>query len=425
MRATDYTETMSPELEVLKNTGIALAAGLLIGLERGWSSRSREEGVRIAGLRTFGLVGLSGGLWGLLSGTIGITLLGFGFLGLSLLVVTAYLQRDRETEDAGITSAVALLLTFVLGAVAVTYNATLAAACAVIVTLLLGFKPILHAWINKLRREELYATLKLLLISVVLLPILPNRGYGPWQALNPYQIWWMVVLIAALSYVGYFAIRIAGARRGTLLTGIFGGLAASTAVTLILSRLGRDGSGIRDALAAGILAACATMFPRALLIASALNPELLVPLVAPMLAMALVTYLAALVFWRRSRRVDLPGDLHLGNPFQMATALKFGALLTAILLLSRVAQGVAGDAGIYALAATSGIADVDAITLTLSRMSPATISLDVAIQGIVIATLMNNLVKAGITLFIGGIQLGTRVGIALVSAIVLGMLFLQ
>lgn len=425
MRATDYTETMSPELEVLKNTGIALAAGLLIGLERGWSSRSREEGVRIAGLRTFGLVGLSGGLWGLLSGTIGITLLGFGFLGLSLLVVTAYLQRDRETEDVGITSAVALLLTFVLGAVAVTYNATLAAACAVIVTLLLGFKPILHAWINKLRREELYATLKLLLISVVLLPILPNRGYGPWQALNPYQIWWMVVLIAALSYVGYFAIRIAGARRGMLLTGIFGGLAASTAVTLILSRLGRDGSGIRDALAAGILAACATMFPRALLIASALNPELLVPLVAPMLAMALVTYLAALVFWRRSRRVDLPGDLHLGNPFQMATALKFGALLTAILLLSRVAQGVAGDAGIYALAATSGIADVDAITLTLSRMSPATISLDVAIQGIVIATLMNSLVKAGITLFIGGIQLGTRVGIALVSAIVLGMLFLQ
>ncbi len=413
---------MSIDPALYKQIGIALALGLLIGLERGWNSRQREEGLRVAGIRTFGLVSLLGAGWGLIAGQIGVLLLGFGFLGFSLLVVMAYLQRLGERDDIGITTTVALLLTFVLGAVAVMGHAELAAATAVIVTFLLGLKPVLHAWLDKLSRDELYATLKLLLISVVLLPILPDRGFGPWQALNPYQIWWMVVLIAAISYAGYFAIRIAGTRQGTLLTGVFGGLASSTAVTLTLSRLSRTGHGIADPLAAAILAACATMFIRTLVIASLFNPSLLSHLSTGLLLMATVTYLAAFVFWRRSKQSDVSGDIALGNPFQLVIALQFGALLALIMLLSKAAQAYVGDAGIYLLSAASGLADVDAITLSLSQMSRSATPLNVATLGIIIASVINSAVKAGMTAVIGGKALGLRVSGALLGAVASGLL---
>ncbi len=412
---------MTLDYEIVRNLGIALGAGLLIGLERGWSSREAEEGLRVAGLRTHGLIGLLGGFWGLLSKSQGVILAGFGFVGLGLLVALVFQQRKSETSDSGITSAVALLLTFTLGVAAVMVDAALAAAAAVIAAFLLGFKPTLHAWVRALKRKELYATLYLLLISVVMLPILPHRGYGPWQALNPYQIWWMVVLVAALSYVGYFAIRIAGERHGPMLTGIFGGLAASTAVTLTLSRLSRQGFVIRDALAAGILAACGTMFVRVLLVASAVNPGLTGRLLAPMLVMAAITYCGAAYYWFRAREARLTGNLKLGNPFQLGMALKFGLLLAVIMVVSRVAQHLAGDVGIYALATASGIADVDAITLTLSKMSPGNLSAGVAVRGIVIAAVTNTLVKAGMSIIIGGGRLGARVAAALVIAVGAGL----
>ncbi len=417
---------MTLDYETIRNLGIALGAGLLIGLERGWSSRSSSEGVRAAGLRTHGLVGLLGGFWGLLSKALGAFLVGFGFVALGLLVAIVFQQRKTELSDPGMTSAVALLLTFTLGATAVMADASLAASAAVIAAFLLGFKPALHTWVRSLRREELYATLYLLLISVVMLPILPDRGYGPWQALNPYQIWWMVVLIAGLSYVGYFVIRIAGERHGPMLTGIFGGLAASTAVTLTLSRLSRRGFEIPDALAAGILAACGTMFVRVLLVSSAVNASLLAGLATPMLVMAAMTYLGAAFYWFRAREARLTEKLDLGNPFQLGMALKFGLLLAVIMVVSRVAQSHAGETGIYALATASGIADVDAITLTLSKMSPASLAVETAARGIVVAAVTNTLVKTGISIAVGGWRLGARVAVVLLLAVILGapLLFL-
>ena len=172
--------------------GIALAIGLLIGAERGWKSREAKDGERIAGLRTYGLTGLLGGGAGLLSQYLDAMVLGFIFLGFSITVATAYTVQRNNSEDASITSLITMLLTFILGVFATLEHVDLAASIAVLTAILLRYKEALHGWLKKLEKKELHAALQLLLISVVLLPILPDRGYGPWQALNPYEIWWML-----------------------------------------------------------------------------------------------------------------------------------------------------------------------------------------------------------------------------------------
>lgn len=182
--------------------GIALAIGLLIGMERGWKSRGLEEGQRIAGIRTFGLIGLAGGTSALLARELGWPVVAAGLISTAGLMIVAYGLKRQEGEDMGITTNVAAVLAFLLGALAVEGDHSLAAAAAVVTALLLGFKPVLHHWLQRLQPEELYATLKLLLISVVLLPILPDRGFGPWEALNPYRIWLMVVMITGISFAG-------------------------------------------------------------------------------------------------------------------------------------------------------------------------------------------------------------------------------
>jgi len=176
-------------MEQLTDLGIALALGLLVGIERGWQERTSEEGSRVAGIRTFGLLGLLGGLWALLAETMGDLLLGVSFMALTAVLIAAYLSDRRSARDIGITTLVAGLVTFVLGALAVRGQAHIAITGAVITVTLLSLKPTLHRWLRHLEPADFYAALKLLLISVVLLPVLPNRGYGPWAALNPYQVW--------------------------------------------------------------------------------------------------------------------------------------------------------------------------------------------------------------------------------------------
>ncbi|WP_019867487.1 MgtC/SapB family protein [Methylovulum miyakonense] len=409
------------ELESFKLLGIALAIGLLIGLERGWRTRNRDEGMRVAGLRTYGLIGLLGGLWGILSKEIDPILLGFSFLGLTLVLLVAYSKSLDKFEDFSITSMIASLITFALGALAVFGHITVACSAAVVITSLLGFKPLLHGWMKKLEQQELDATLQLLLISVVILPILPDQGYGPWAAFNPYHIWWMVVLIAGISYLGYFAIRIVGDRHGPVLTGALGGLVSSTAVTLNLSRLSKHYPDNDRVLAAGILTACATMFARTLLLVSIMNPVLFRALLPALLLMCLSTYLVAFLLWKNAREFRTGEELSLENPFQLGMALKFGAFLTVILLLSNLLKMYFGNMGTYFLAAASGLADVDPITLTMSRMSQDGLNLNVAGKAILIAVSVNSLVKSIFSMTIGGLILGRWVGGTLLMAVTAGL----
>jgi uncharacterized membrane protein (DUF4010 family) len=411
------------DLENFKLLGIALGLGLLIGLERGWRERERSEGMRIAGLRTYGLIGLLGGLSALLARQAGPALIGFVFIALTLILLAAYSKNQNQLEDIGITSEIASMLTFILGALTVFGHVVPAASAAVVATLLLGFKPLLHGWISKLDQRELEATLKLLLISVVLLPVLPDQGYGPWQMLNPYHVWWMVVLIAGISYLGYFAIRIAGDRHGPVVTGVFGGLVSSTVVTINLARFAKNDHSRRNALAAGILTACATMFVRTLLLTSILNYALFRQLLVSMSAMSAFTYLAALLLWLKTETErDGAGDIPLENPFQLGMALKFGAFLSVIMLLSKFLQIRFGDAGAYVAASLSGMADVDPVTLSMARMIQQGLPITVAARAVFIAVAVNSGFKGLMSGVIGGRAMGFRVAGPLAASILIGWL---
>ncbi len=405
-------------MDTLLNLGIALALGLMIGTERGWRERRAAEGSRVAGIRTFGLIGLLGGLWALLAQALGETLLGFAFLGLTLVLIIAYWQERQTDHDVGITTLIAALITFSLGALTLRDHATLAAAGAVITTVLLNLKPTLHRWLSNLEAEEFHAALKLLLISVVALPVLPNQGYGPWGVLNPYHIWWMVVLIAGLSFAGYLAMKIVGAERGILLTGLLGGLASSTATTLTFARLARR-IRLGQVLAAGTLVASATMFPRVLVEVAVINPQLLATLAPPLGLMTLTTIAYGLWLWRRHRARPRTAKLPLHNPLELSSALQFGLLLSVILVLAEALRAWLGDAGIYLLAFVSGIGDVDAITLSMARMSTLDLPAAVAERAILIATLTNTLMKGVLVLAIAGGEMARSFlpGLGLVLAV--------
>lgn len=397
------------ELTHFYSLGLALALGLLVGLERGWKERHLGEGGRVAGIRTFALIGLLGGVWGLLAQELGQAVLAVAFAALALVLVSAHIAAQLREQDIGITGEIASLLTFAFGALTTLGYPALAASGAVVTATILGIKPLLHAWVNRLEERELHAAFKLLLISVVILPLLPNQGYGPWEVINPYRIWWMVVLIAGISFVGYFSMKIIGERKGILLTGLLAGLASSTAVTISFARMARTNRTSSNLLAAGTLVACATMFPRMLVISSLFSWELAAELLFPVLAMMTLAYALATLCWKQSGPCAHGGSPGVTNPFELQPALIFAALLTGIMLLSQGLAEHSGDAGIYLLAAASGLADVDAITLSLANMTDGRLSLEVATLGILIAAFVNSLIKGGLAMGIGGWALGYRV----------------
>lgn len=400
--------------------GVALALGLLVGLERGWQERDLKEGERVAGVRTFALIGLLGGIFGLLAREHGPALLGIAFAALAGVLVVAHVTGQQRVPDLGITSLVAQLLVFSFGAMATQGHVALATAAAVVTTLLLSVKPLLHGLLQRLERKELFATLKMLLISVVVLPLLPDQGYGPWEALNPYRIWWYVVLIAGISYIGYFAMKLAGERKGVMATGLFAGLASSTAVTINLSRLARKHAAAQDVIAAGVIVACATMFLRILALAGIAQTALALALLWPMVVMGVACYAAAGYFWWRSGNAP-SSETRVSNPFEIRTALLFAGLIAALMVLSRALADAFGDAGIYLLAAASGIADVDAITLSLAGMAGDSLAVRSAALAILVAAFVNTAVKGGLALGIGGRALGLRVGTALAIVVAAGL----
>ena len=389
------------KMDLLLHLIVALAIGLLIGLERGWKSRGAPEGTRVAGLRTFGLIGFLGGLCAVLSQRFNTFLLAFAFTVLAALLIFAHKEEVKRDKDVGITTVVAALVTFALGAIAVLNQAMIASAGAVLVMALLNLKPVLHLWLQRLEYRDLIAVIKLLLISVVVLPALPNTGYGPWSALNPYQIWWMVILIAVLSFAGYIAMKAAGTRRGLLLTGAFGGMVSSTLVTLNFSRLAA-GKDLGTLIPAGIVLASAVMLPRMAVEISVVNILLLPRLALPLALMTLVSGGAALWLARQPSAHNPNSDLVLNNPMELLPAIKFGLLLTLIMLVTKGMYEWLGTKGLYLTAAISGISDVDAITMSLAKLAHGGANDLAASRGIVIAALVNTLFKGGIAIVIGG-----------------------
>jgi len=412
------------DLQIFEKLGLALAVGLLVGLERGWQEREAAEGSRVAGIRTFALIGLGGGLAALLAGPpIGLAF-GLVFAGFAALMIVAYVG-DISPGNVSATTTVAALVTFLLGAIAVAGPMEVAASAAVVTAILLSVKPVLHRWVERLEYPELSAVLKLLLISVVMLPVLPDRTVDPWNALNPYELWWMVVLIAGLSFCGYVAVRVAGPERGVMLTGLLGGLTSSTVATLNLARLSRQSEGAERLLAAAAAVACATMLPRILLVVGVLNRPLLLLLIAPLGAAALITYVGAGLLWRRPAGDQTPVDVRIDNPFEFWLAVRFGVLLTAIMLLARLVPGWLGEQGVFILAGIAGLGDVDAITLSMARYGGASVSLQGAAVAVAIAAFTNTVVKASLAFIVGRSGMAWRLAAVLaVSAVVAAAILL-
>ncbi len=402
---------------------VALLLGAIIGLERGWDAREQKSGERIAGIRTFSLVGLLGGISAVLTTEITVWAFPVLLLCVAAMGLVAYGERLDHIRNFSITGLVGMLLTFCFGAVAVAVDPVIATAAAVVTAIILDNKQEIHGWVQKLQAHELDAALKLLLISVVMLPLLPNERMGPGGVLNPREIWWMVVMIASISFVGYFAIRVAGARKGILFTSLFAGLSSSTALTLHFARQSAKNPDFNPQFAAGILIACGTMFPRILVYCLVINTALLPQLIWPVLVMTALLYGPALFIWQKNSKQQQVSQPNLSqNPLDLSSALVFGFLLTAILLLGEFLKNAFGDAGVYALAATSGVADVDAITLSLTRMSNNGLAMDAAVLGIVIAAAVNNLVKSGIAWTIGNREAGLLVAVPMVLSLGAGLL---
>lgn len=416
-------EILDAELRMAVAFTVALAIGLLLGVERGWEDRSAQSGGRVAGIRTFAIASLLGAAVAALAGPEGDWLLGLALIGLGWLTAAAHRHKAKQTEDIGMTTLLALILAFVLGAMVVRGHVAIAAASAVVVTLLLGAKPELHHFLERISRAELLASLRLLLISVVVLPVLPNQGYGPWQALNPFKIWLLVVMIAAIAYVGYVAVRVLGARRGLLATGIFGGLASSTAVAINLGRMGRDKPALHMVLSAGILAAAAIMFPRLLIVTALVAPDLAGVIAAPVLMAGLLILAAAALYARKAgvaKSAPDTADAQAGprNPLDLRAAAQFGLLLTVIMLLSKALNAWFGDQGVFALAAVSGLADVDAIILSLGTMfGDGDIGAGVAAGAALTAAAVNTLVKPALVWMGGGRRLALLVALPLIGAL--------
>lgn len=405
---------------------LALGIGLLVGVERGRHTREQSGGMRVAGVRTFSLIGLLGGVWGLLGTILGDVVLGITFMGFAALVLFAYRATAKKDGDFGMTSEIAAMLVFALGALAVRGDMALAAGAGVVTAALLDAKLYLHKWVARLSKLELDAAIKLLIISVVVLPVLPNKGFGPDEILNPYKLWWMVVLIAGLSFVGYIAIQKVGPRVGGLLTGIFGGLASSTALTLGFARLGKKSPSVSLALVGGIAASSTVMYLRVVIIVLLFNPALVSSLLVPMVLMASASAAGAAISLRVSGQKDTMETIEVDNPCDIGSAIKFGILLVIILLLVHYAQTWLGDAGVYAVAAISGLVDVDAISLSMAEQALHNLSVHVAATAIIAAVGVNTLIKVVFVGVIAGKKMAiplSLLSVAVISAGSIGLLF--
>lgn len=385
--------------------GLALALGFIIGLERGWKERDEEEGHRTAGLRTFSLIGLLGGIFGILSMRGDLVLLAAGFITVSA-VLAAYMWREGEhVHDFSATSLVAAMLTFMLGALAVLGDMAIVAGAGIAAVMLLAYKTTLHGWLARITWAELRSGLLLTAMTFIALPLLPDRTVDPWNAINPHDLWLMTILIAAVSFAGYVAVKLAGPERGLILAAALGGLVASTAVTLSLARLARQNVSRVRLLSGGIVASGCVMMLRVLIVTGLINLPLAVELGPVLLAAAAMMALSA-AFLVRTDGHDGGKEqpLELKNPFLLSEVLRFGALLAIVMLAVELARRYFGDVGLLGVAALSGLADVDAVTLSVARLEG---TVPAAVDAILLTVAVNTVAKTVYAWVVGGTRMGS------------------
>ena len=389
------------DLDLALRFGAALGLGLLLGFER---ERKRDAELLFGGVRTFALIALLGALGAFVERQMGQSwLIIAAFIAVAALVVMSYATTAARGE-LGITTEISALLAFIVGALCGWDNVGLASVATVVCLLLLTLKDFLHRMARRVEPADVEATLTFAVISVIILPLLPNQTFGPppIDVINPYKIWLMVVLIAGLNFLGYVLVKALGNEHGVVLTGILGGLVSSTAVTLSFSERSRREPEMSKAFVLAIIVAWTIMFVRVVVIVGVVNIALASGLALALGWMAAAGLVVSLNLWRQTKTRETGVVTAGANPFELSEAIKFGLLFGVVMVLARVAESYLGATGLYLAGAVAGLTDVDAISLSMANLSLISAdSLTIAERTIVIAVISNTLVKSGIGLFLG------------------------
>jgi uncharacterized membrane protein (DUF4010 family) len=402
----------------------ALLIGALIGLEREFvQQRSGEQ--EFGGIRTFALMALLGAVAAFLTDQYGPLIFVAVYLGLILLLWASLLASSMRGVEEGITTEVTALFVPLFGAMMIWNQPAVAAALGVITALILALKPRLHGAARRMSAEDLRATLEFSIITAVVLPLLPNEGFGPFGVLNPFQIWLLVVFISGIGFLGYVLMKYLGPERGIGITGLLGGLVSSTATTLSFAGRSKTNAGLSTVLAQGILLASCVMFPRVLIEVAVVNSGLVRQVVVPLAAMLIAGVIAVYILRRRGRaeeKVD-HGGVELSNPLRLQTAITFGLVFAVVLVVVEAANEYFGSAGVYIASILAGITDVDSITLSVSNLSmKGLLDTRVAAIAIILATIMNTIAKAVMAMVLGTPRLRRLVSRAFGFVVLAGLI---
>jgi uncharacterized membrane protein (DUF4010 family) len=420
-------------VDIFYRFGAALLIGLLVGLQREYAHLQKEQEQpepTFGGARTFTLLGLLGCMAAYLSDKTGSVMVFAAIVGIiGGLIIIAYIATARK-GSLGMTSEAAAVATMLTGAICFWHELAVAAALGVAITVLLALKLQTRILVRNLTQADVYATLTFAVITLIILPVLPASSYGPppFDVLVPYNVWLMVVFISGISFLGYVLIKVVGGRRGVGLTGLLGGLASSTAVTLSFAQRSRRIEGLERPFALAILLAWSIMFVRVMVEVAVINPVLLRVVWIPLSA-ALAVCMAYCVYLYRAQSLGKQEEKDkFKNPFELWPALSFGLVYALILVVANAARMYLGDTGIYASSIASGLADVDAITLSLAKLSldAGGLELETAARGIVLAAVSNTLVKGAMVLGMGSMALRKVIipGMLATLATAIGVVFL-
>ncbi|PRY12806.1 uncharacterized membrane protein (DUF4010 family) [Pontibacter ummariensis] len=407
------------ELELFEVLGISLGLGLLVGLQR------QYQNSKLAGIRTFPLVTLLGTLSALLSVEYGGWVVAAGFVSITAIVVIGNFLRIKTTVvRVGLTTEVAMLLMFTIGAYLVHGSSTVAIALGATVAVLLQMKGTLHGFVDRIGEKDIRAIMKLVVISMVILPVLPNRTYGPYDVINPHNIWLMVVLIVSISLLGYFAYKAFGGKAGAILGGSLGGLISSTATTVSYARRTKSASANTMLAALVILIASTIAFVRILLEVTVVAPDILGIVAPPFIAMfLLMTVIAGVAYiFKGNNGERMPEQ---GNPAQLKVALVFGLVYGVVIFASAAAKDFLGEEGLYIVGILSGLTNVDAITLSTARlMTSGNIDLHNGWRVILIGALSNIAFKIVLAGFLGSRSLFAKIALLLGLVLIGGIAIL-
>lgn len=403
--------------ELFGHLALSLAVGLLIGVERGWSSREEAAGRRVAGLRTFGLLGLLGGVLGTLGLEVHPLLAVVILASAAAALVAGYLRDMRVDNHVSVTTTIAGLLTLCLGILATNGYPKSAVLAATSAMLLLSLRQQLHGWIKRLSATDVQAAARFAIIAGAVLPLLPDRRFGPYDAWQPRELWLVVVLVTGFSFAGYIANRLFGARRGILATSAIAGSYSSTAVTAVLARRLNVADAPPALLAAGIAVASTMMFLRVLLLTGLLATSALPSLATAAVPAAIVSLVASLWLVRRGAAdsQDSPAVTS-RNPVELLPALGFALLVALMALASRWAEHRFGDAGVAILLTVTGSFDVDAAIVTLGGLPAGTLAPGLAGLVIALPVLFNTLFKSAIVIFLTRSRVGARAALPLLAS---------